>query len=251
VKALPYELDEGAGAKAAIGLIVLQTDETLEPELRGMFAGKGVAIYHSRIPFAPEVTADTLEDMRKHLPVAAALLPPGCPFKAIGYGCTSGAIQIGPDAVVELVQRHHPGAAVTDPLSAVIASLEHLGAQRIGFLTPYSEGVTAVMRARLEAAGFEIAATASFLQEEDRLVARIAEASVMEGIRDVGSGDCDAVFVACTNLRTFGIIGRAEGALGKPVVSSNMALAWHLHVLAGLNPAGQGPGRLFASAATD
>ena len=243
---LPYELDHGAGITAAIGLIVLQTDETLEPELRGMFSDPGIALYHSRIPFAPEVTPKTLSAMRNDLPTAAALLPPGCPFRAIGYGCTSGATMIGPDAVAELVHRQHPGAAVTEPLSAAIASLHHLGARRLGFLTPYSEGVTAVLRARLEEAGFEIAAMASFNQEEDRLVARISEASVLEGIREVGMAACDAVFVSCTNLRTFGIISRAEGALGKPVVSSNLALAWHLHVLAGLDYAGQGPGRLFA-----
>ena len=37
-----------------------------------------------------------------------------------------------------------------------------------------------------------------------------------------------------------------EAALGKPVISSNLALAWRLRVLAGLPVAGAGPGRLFA-----
>ena len=34
---LPYRLDGGAGARARFGLIVLQNDETMEPELGPMF----------------------------------------------------------------------------------------------------------------------------------------------------------------------------------------------------------------------
>ncbi|MFQ5622158.1 MAG: aspartate/glutamate racemase family protein [Paracoccaceae bacterium] len=245
MKTLPYELDDGVAAEGAIGLIVLQTDETLEPELRGVFAG-GVSLYHSRIPCGRAVTVETLAQMRADLPAAAALLPPGCPFRAIGYGCTSGATVIGPQEVAGLVRRHHPNVPVTDPLSAVIAALSHLDARRIGFLTPYSETVTSAMRGRLEAAGFEIASMGSFAQEQDRLVARITEAAVLEGIREVGTVACDAVFVSCTNLRSLGILARAEGALGRPVVSSNLALAWHLHVLAGLDWKERAPGRLFA-----
>jgi maleate isomerase len=62
----------------------------------------------------------------------------------------------------------------------------------------------------------------------------------------VGTGECDAVFASCTNLRTFGVIESAEAALGKPVISSNSAFAWHLHKLAGITGPIAGPGQLFS-----
>ena len=103
------------------------------------------------------------------------------------------------------------------------------------------------MRRNLEASGLRIAAFGSFEQSEERIVARIAPDSVLQAILDVGrSEECDAVFVSCTNLRTIEIIETAETALGKPVLSSNQALAWHMVRLAGLDDAPAGLGRLFA-----
>jgi len=34
--------------------------------------------------------------------------------------------------------------------------------------------------------------------------------------------------MSCTNLRTLGVIDEVSQALGKPVLSSNQALAWHM-----------------------
>jgi maleate isomerase len=43
------------------------------------------------------------------------------------------------------------------------------------------------------------------------------------------------IFMSCTNLRTLGVIDEVSQMLGKPVLSSNQALAWHM---AQLNSAG-------------
>jgi maleate isomerase len=53
--------------------------------------------------------------------------------------------------------------------------------------------------------------------------------------------------VSCTNLRTAEVIEDAEARLGKPVISSNQALFWHIRKLAGLPVANNGLGRLFAA----
>jgi maleate isomerase len=50
--------------------------------------------------------------------------------------------------------------------------------------------------------------------------------------------DCDAVFVSCTNLRVAEIAEEAERRIGRPVLSSNLALAWHMLTLAGLPASG-------------
>jgi maleate isomerase len=242
---MKYELDQGFAAENALGLIVLKTDETMEVELRDVFAAANIACYHTRIPSHALVTPKTLAQMEKDLPETAGMLPPGVRFGAIGYGCTSGATVIGPDNVAAAVGQHHPDAKVTDPISAVMAGLRALNARKIGLLTPYVPDVTAEMQALLESEGFEITALGAFGQSEDRLIARISEASTLAAIQEIGASDCDAVFASCTNLRSFGILEQAEQRIGKPVVSSNLALGWHMLKLAGVETRGCGPGRLF------
>jgi maleate isomerase len=243
---LAFSTDGGAAYGAALGVIVLQVDETLETEMRGVFAEPGVALYHSRIPSDAEVTPETLARMEADLPRAAAMLPPGADFDVIGYACTSGATVIGPDTVAGLIRSVHPGASVTNPLTAVMAACDALGVRKLAFVTPYVASVSRAMREVLENDGLTIGSFGSFEQAEEQIVARISPASVLDAVVAVGSeGDADAVFLSCTNLRSFEIIEEAEARVGKPVISSNLALCWHMRRLAGLSVDGKGPGRLF------
>lgn len=244
---LECDYDGGWSGAGALGLIVLKTDETVEPETRTVFQAAGRPCYHSRIPNHALVTPETLAQMAADLPTAAGLLPEGTPFSAIGYACTSGATVIGPENVARAIGEHFPGVPTTNPLSSVVEALRHLGVKRLGILTPYMPDVTSAMQAVFEREGFEIGAVGSFEQIEDRQVARITETATLAALEKIGAGDVDAVFASCTNLRTFGIIEEAEKRLGKPVVSSNLALAWNLLRLAGMATKGTGPGRLFAS----
>lgn len=237
--ALPYSLDNAY--RATLGVIVLQTEETLEAEFRRVLPAD-ISLMHSRIPSAPEVTPETLAQMERALPEAARLLPQSAKPDVIAYACTSGATVIGRDNVAAAIHRYHPNVATTDPMTAVIAALRALGARRIGLLTPYLPSVSARMQTLLEDEGFEIAAFASYEQEEEAIVSRISEASTLNAI--AAMPPVDAIFASCTNLRTFGIIDAAEAATGAPVISSNLALVWHMLRLAGVGDA-SGPGRLF------
>ena len=239
-----FDTDGGFAANGALGLIVLATDETLEPEMRRMIPDSA-PLYHSRIPSAPTVTKETLAAMAGEMTASAALLPASV-LRAVGYGCTSGATVIGPERVASLVGAALPGVPVTEPLSAVIAGLRALGARRLGFLTPYRPEVSAAMRAALEAAGIEIAAFASFEEEREATVARIAEASTLEAaLRLAAAPGVEAVFASCTNLRTLGIVEVMEAESGRPFLSSNLALGWRMLSLAGLRPGSGAPGRLM------
>ena len=107
---LPFETDDGKSAIAALGIIVLQSDETLEAEFRTIFNLEGVALFHTRIPMMPNVTPSTLQQMELELPQAAGLLPTARPLDVVGYGCTSGATVIGADNVAAAIHTKHPGA---------------------------------------------------------------------------------------------------------------------------------------------
>lgn len=59
--------------------------------------------------------------------------------------------------------------------------------------------------------------------------------------------DChvDAVFISCTGLQAAAVVGEIEAVLGKPVTSSNHALAWHCLRLAGIDDPRHDVGKLF------
>lgn len=244
---LTFETDAGLARKAALGLIVLQADETIENEFRPLFDQDGVTLNHTRIESAPEVTPETLMRMKAQLTGTAALLPGARALDVIGYACTSASTVIGSDEVAKAVQIAHPETRVTNPAAAVLAALEHLKVKKIGVVTPYIQVVSKAVIELLEKNGFEAVSVGSFGQSEEAVVARISPASTRDAICAVGRDpDVEAVFASCTNLRTFQVIEACETELGKPVISSNSALAWHMMVLAGLPTAQAGPGKLFA-----
>lgn len=244
---LDFQTDAGIGTRANLGVIVLETDETIEHEFRQFISGDGVALYVTRISMVPEIRPDTLAQMEADLPASARLLPPSLRYDAIGFGCTSASTVIGSDRVAEAIESACPGAKVTDPLAAIIAAGRTLGARRLGFVTPYVETVSARMREKLEAAGFEIASFGSFEEGNDPVVARITPASILAAIETVAAQTpCDAVVVSCTNLRCLDIIEEAEARTGIPVITSNQALAWNMLRTAGIDDARPGCGKLFA-----
>ena len=242
---LDFEVDEGLGSQARIGLIVLESDQTLEAEAR-LIRLDGVEFYHARIANELEVNHDTLTDMIHRLPQSAALLPPEFDFDAIGYGCTSASTLLGPEAVGNAIAQAHEGVPSTNPISAAVAAFRSLGAQRIAVVTPYSAEVTAPIADHLVSAGFEVTGLGSFLESSDLVVGRISPASIAAGVRTVvAQSDCDAVFVSCTSLRLVEAVAELELEVGLPVVSSNLAMLWHLVRLAGVEAPCEGLGRLF------
>jgi maleate isomerase len=243
---LPFETDSGIGTAATLGLIVLETDETIEQEFRHIFPEPDISIYHSRVPMRTSVTPETLAMMEAELPKSARLLPTAAGIDVVGYGCTSGATVIGSDRVATAIQSVLPDVKVTDPIDSIIEACVALRSQSVAFLTPYVPEVSVKMREKLRDAGCNVVAFGTFLEQDDRVVAKITPSSILSAIETVSRDtNCDAVIVSCTNLRVAGIVDEAEKRAGCPVISSNTALAWNMLRLAGVNTNKQGFGSLF------
>ena len=243
---LPFSLDEGIAHRAAIGLIVLATDHTIEHEWRTMLRLDGVGFYHSRLMNAPDINPRTLREMEARITEATGLIRPGERIDAIAFACTSGALVIGDDAVAARVRAARPGVECTTPMEAAIAACAALGTRRIALLTPYVDQLNRMMRAHLVEHGIDVPVMGSFNHENDNEVARIDAASMERAVLALGrEADVEAVFVSCTSLRLAGQVEHLEGVLDKPVTSSNHALAWRALRLAGCMDAVPGFGRLM------
>ncbi len=228
-----FETTDHYANGVCVGLIVLQTDEVMEEELRNWLPTQ-TRLFHTRIASGADVTTETLLAMRDKIPEVTAMLPPSAPISVVAYGCTSGTTLIGEDTVRELIQQVLPNALVTNPLTAVKAKLADLDAKKIGILTPYLPEVTNEMTAHLQSHGFNIVSAASFYEKQEATVCRIDEQSISAALKEIAAQEkCDALFASCTNLRTYHFIDRISHDLGIPVISSNSALAWHIGQLSG------------------
>jgi maleate isomerase len=243
---MPHRLDRGIAARAALGLIVLATDQTIEHEFRRLLDLPGVALYQSRIQNDASITPETLRAMADRLVAATEVILPGTPLDVMAFGCTSASMVIGEERVFELIRSARPGVACTTPITAALAAFRALEVERIALLTPYRDDINRFMRDYIEARGVQVPVMGSFNEEDDRRAARIDAASIEDAAIELGrSPGVDAVFVSCTSLRLLDAIGRVEAELGKPATSSNHALAWHCLRLAGLQERLPQWGRLF------
>jgi len=226
---MPFNLIADEALPTPLGLIVLQTDETVEPEFHKAFAGVDAALYVSRIPSSPQVTPETLGAMEADIAAAADLLPKSLAFSVVGYGCTSASAIIGSDAVEALVKSTCNTAQVTNPMRAAITYARTYGLTRLALLSPYIAEVNTAFRAAFADAGIATDTFGTFGEAEEAKVARISDASIIEAAVALGQAeDVEGIFLSCTNLRTRVAIPQIAAMTGKPVFSSNSALSWHM-----------------------
>ena len=237
IEHLPYEIDSGIAGRAAIGLIVLATDYTIEHEWRQLFAGvDGVALYHSRIYNEDRITPQTLRAMEPRIVESARLITPDTPLDVVAYGCTSASMAIGEENVFARIHESKPDARCTTPITAAFAAFDAFRARRIGVLTPYPAEVNRIVADYIAARGYEVPVFGSFNADRDTIVARITPQSIETAVREIiRHADVDAIFVSCTSVRLMLVCAELEKSLGIPLTSSNHAMAWHALRLAGID----------------
>ncbi|MGJ8602705.1 MAG: maleate cis-trans isomerase family protein [Marivita sp.] len=242
--ALPYTFETDRPTQ--IGLITLQSDETIERDFRTLLP-VDVECLVSRVPSGTTVSLDSLRAMENSLTDAAKLLPRGAQIAAVGYGCTSASAAIGAARVAELIRAGVSTPHVSDPLTALIAACKAGGITRIGLVSPYVASVSDRLIQGLEVSDVSVVSFGSFDEPQEDRVVRISRQSVRDAAIHVGQGGpCDAVFLSCTNLRALEIVSEVEVVLNIPVLTSNQVLAWHLGRLAGFSGTSTPSGRLFA-----
>lgn len=218
-------LDDRPLAKR-VGLVILATDHTSEVDFQRMVAGERIGVYATRIPYANPVTPENLRAMQPSLTAAAALILPDEPLDAVMYSCTSASVVIGDAEIEAAIKAAKPTAAVVTPTAASVAGLRALGARRISVLTPYTIETSRSMASYFTAQGFEIAKFTCLGLTDDRDMARISPEEIVTFAKEATAPDSDALFVSCTAVRAAGVAAEIEAAIGKPVVTSNLATAW-------------------------
>lgn len=235
------------GWKGRLGLIAPSTNTTLEPEFARLVPD-GVAVHVSRVYQGGPQEPASYRRMADDMATAATMLATA-EVDLLAFGCTSCTYFVSPDEV-RATMADVGGCPVVLTADAVVAALRALGARRLALAGPRTRFVTERESAFLQDAGFEIVSSHCLglgaTEEERRAIGRVPPEVVYRLAREADRPEADAIFVSCTQLPTLGMIETIETALGKPVVTSNQALAWRCLRLMGVIDRQAGAGRLLA-----
>ena len=235
-----------------MGLIILQTDQTIEAEFRQFLSQDEndkvpLSLLHTRIPCDDKVTSSNLSLMENRFTECLSFFPNNYHFDVIGYGCTSASLLIGDDRITEIVKTKVLTDNVTTPMLAVKRALHKLGTTKIGYIAPYISEIAHKMCSHLDEEGFTVVKAASFAEDRDSIVGLITPRSIFKAIEALinQSDNLDAIFISCTSLKCASIIPLAEKKFRLPIVSSNSALAWDMINLSKATVSKRHKGKLF------
>jgi maleate isomerase len=217
-----------------IGIIVPSLNVTIEPEFNAALPQK-VSLHATRL-LLKAGTKKNLREMSLKIEEACKLLDTA-KVNAILYACTTGSLVGGRDWERSLVQKmkRSTGLPVATTAGAVVEALHELEVKRIAVGTPYSQDLNLVEQKFFEDNEFEVTCIRGLGHTKGEELHLEPPSTTVELANKVNSKDADAVFLSCTDLKTFTVLELLERKLGKPVVSSNSASLWKalrlLHVM--------------------
>lgn len=236
------------------GVMVPQANTTVEPEMRVLLGGTLLAArLRSRSPDSRARLVEYLDRIEEFL-----LDFDTAPTVAVGFACTGSSYFIGAsreDAAFDRLSlmRGHP---VVSAARALRAALGVLGARRIGLVSPYPDWLHAAADSYWREAGFEPVRSTSLAPAMGDTRAIYGMAAPLASELAEIAREVDAIVISGTGMPSLPTIVAAD-ALGVPVISSNLALAWAMIAAAPaqdslrdvLSPAASWRGRLARSLA--
>lgn len=161
------------------------------------------------------------------------------PIDALGYACTGTGYLIGQEAERRRIAEHakRVGYPIVTSTSAILDALSALGARRIALLAPYPKSITNASHDYWRSCGVQIvsAERIDLKTEDTRAVYSVRSSTVAEHAARLLVDDADVILMSGTGMPTLRAIPQVSLATGKPVISSNLCLAWALLKKAGVD----------------
>ncbi|QPC95478.1 aspartate/glutamate racemase family protein [Mesorhizobium sp. INR15] len=235
------------GRQGRIGLLVLDSDLTIEPDLRRILP-EGVETHAARVVYPRRVTAENMAISADGAVAAVEQLMPIRP-SVIAWACTSGSFYAGKAGNVELNRRLTEAAGIpaTTASTALAAAVTELGITRPAVGSAYSPAINERLAAYLRECGADPVAVRGIHAGEldDYELQDVEEEDISRFAEGLARTDCDGVILSCTGLPTARIVTELERKIRKPVITSNLALLWHCFRLAGFTAVPTMDCRLF------
>ncbi len=209
-----------------IGLIALASDYMIEKDFIKIIKDKKVDFFVNRIECFNPLTKENLIKMSEKVTEVTKDILPNEKIDCVAYGCTSGTIAAGYEAIEKKIKDAKPEAIVTTPSTASIKALKKLNIKKIAIFTPYSKKLNDEVLDFFKNENFEIKANSYFNIESDIDIGKVDPNYLYEVLSNMNLNGAEALFVSCTALPALSIINKLEEKLNKFVLSSNQTLIW-------------------------
>lgn len=220
------------------GLIALATDLTIEGDAAQVLP-PDCRLHVTRIAFDNPTTEENLRKTGGRLRDAVDLIVPGVGLKGIGFGCTSASAVLGETVLDQIGAR----APLSTPIQGAVRGFAAMNVTQIALMTPYLQDTADLVGDYLEVNGLGVVSRRSMGKADDRDMAMLSEAEVIDFAAASDHPDAQALFMSCTALPALACIERLEARLNKPVITANQALFWAMFDQARVSATG--PGHLF------
>jgi maleate isomerase len=203
---------------ALIGILTPSGNPTAETELVRMFGDDAVMVTARLCSNAPTML-DRLADYADRIDEAVATFG-GLPLDALGFACTGTSYLLGVEAETKL--------GVLTSTIATREALTALGVTRIALVNPYPAELVPPALAYWSAVGIEIVDVVDVQRTEGARhpIFDLTDQAVATALRRACAGAGEAVLLTGTGMPTLRTMSMVETA--KPVLSSNLCLAWSL-----------------------
>jgi maleate cis-trans isomerase len=217
--------------RGLIGVLTPQANPTVEPEF-GILLPAGMGMLAARMVSNQPSVDRRLADYFNNLDQSVAQFG-DAPLSAIGVACTGSSYIMGREHEAllfgELSQRK--GIHVTSSALAVVDALRALQAQRIGLVSPYSDGLLDSSIQYWQSHGLNVQAVSKVelsptASGSAQPIYAIGSKSVMEAMDQLRGPSLDAIVMLGTGMPSLRSILHQPSLDGAPVISCTLALAW-------------------------
>jgi len=219
---------ESAAASTRIGLLVPSSNAVMEVEFY-RYLPADITVHTSHIYRASAaVDAQAMAETGRNAAQTALSLSQ-TQLALIVYGHTASSYVGGPagDAEIARMVADAVGAPAITTAMAAVRCLRSVGANRIWLAAPYPIGPTRSAADFLTGHGFEVLSIECLGVAHGPDLKRVTlQAAYDVGLRAAAQGNADALFMSGTGVHTVGVVGALEKALGKPVITANLAALW-------------------------
>jgi len=209
-----------------IGLIALASDYMIEKDFIKIIKDKKVDFFVNRIECFNPLTRENLIKMAEKVTEVTSDILPGEKIDCIAYGCTSGTIAAGYDAIQKKIKDAKSEAIVTTPSTSSIKALKKLKVNKIAVFTPYSKKLNDEVLEFFKKENFEITANSYFGIESDIDIGKVDPNYLYEILSKMDLNGAEVLFISCTALPALSIVNKLEKKLNITVLSSNQTLIW-------------------------
>ena len=198
-----------------VGLIALASDFMIEKDFIKIIKDKEIDFFVNRIECFNPLTKENLIKMSEKVTEVTKDILPDEKIDCVAYGCTSGTIAAGFDAIQKKIKDAKPEAIVTTPSTASIKALKKLNVNKVAIFTPYSKKLNDEVLDFFKKENFEIKANSYFNIESDIDIGKVDPNYLYEVLSNMNLNGAEALFVSCTALPALSIINKLEEKLNK------------------------------------